>query len=66
MILEPPKIKYVTASTFPLSMCHEVLGLDTMIYLCFVLGFVLFYASFFILYFLPYQEVLYFIFTFYQ
>ena len=27
-ILEPKKIKSVTASTFPPSICHEVLGLD--------------------------------------
>ena len=28
MILEPKKIKPVTASTFPPSICHEVIGLD--------------------------------------
>jgi len=31
MILEPKKIKSVTASTFPPSICHEVMGLDAMI-----------------------------------
>ena len=32
VILEPPKIKFVTASTFSLSICHEVMRLDTMIW----------------------------------
>ena len=31
VILEPKKIKPVPVSTFPLSICHEVLGPDTMI-----------------------------------
>ena len=31
VILEPKKIKSVTASTFPPSICHEVMGPDTMI-----------------------------------
>ena len=31
VILEPPKIKSVTASTVSLSICHEVMGLDAMI-----------------------------------
>ena len=31
MILEPKKIKSVTVSTFSLSICHEVMGLDTII-----------------------------------
>ena len=30
MILEPPKIKSVTISTVSLSICHEVMGLDVM------------------------------------
>ena len=30
-ILEPKKIKYVTASTYPPSICHEVMGPDVMI-----------------------------------
>ena len=28
MILEPKKIKSATVSTFPSSICHEVVGLD--------------------------------------
>ena len=31
VILEPPKIKYVTISTVSPSICHEVMGLDAMI-----------------------------------
>ena len=31
VILKPKKRKSVTASTFPLSICHEVMGLDAMI-----------------------------------
>ena len=31
MILEPPKIKSVAVSTFPPSICHEVMGPDAMI-----------------------------------
>ena len=31
VILEPPKIKNVTVSTFPPSISHEVMGLDAMI-----------------------------------
>ena len=31
VILEPKKIKSVTVSTFSLSICHEVMGLDAMI-----------------------------------
>ena len=31
VILEPKKIKSVTASTFSPSTCHEVMGLDAMI-----------------------------------
>ena len=30
VILEPKKIKSTTVSTFPPSICHEVMGLDTM------------------------------------
>ena len=30
MILEPKKIKSATVSTFPSSICHEVVGLDAM------------------------------------
>ena len=31
VILEHRKIKFVTVSTFPPSICHEVMGLDAMI-----------------------------------
>ena len=31
VILEPKKIKSVTVSTFSLSLCHEVMGLDAVI-----------------------------------
>ena len=31
VILEPKKIKFATVSTFPPSICHEVMGLDAMI-----------------------------------
>ena len=30
MILEPPKIKSATVSTFPSSISHDVVGLDAM------------------------------------
>ena len=30
VILKPKKIKSATASTFPLFICHEVIGLDAM------------------------------------
>ena len=30
MLLEPKKIKSATVSTFPSSICHEVVGLDAM------------------------------------
>ena len=32
VILEPKKIKSVTASTFSPSICHEVMGVDPMIF----------------------------------
>ena len=35
VILEPKKIKFVTISTFPPSICHEVMGPDTMILIFF-------------------------------
>ena len=31
VILEPKKIKSVTVSTFPPSICHEVMGLDAVV-----------------------------------
>ena len=33
MILDPKKIKPVTVSTFPLPICHEVMGLDAVIFI---------------------------------
>ena len=39
VILEPPKIKSATASTFPPSICHEVMRQDTMILVFWVLIF---------------------------
>ena len=53
VILEPMKIKSATVSTFFLSICHEVMGLDAMIL---VFLNVEFQASFFTLIFHPHQE----------
>ena len=39
VILEPKKIKSVTVSTFPLYICHEVIGLDAMILVVWMLSF---------------------------
>ena len=39
MILEPKKIKSVTASTFSSSICHEVMGLDALILVYWMLNF---------------------------
>ena len=39
VILEPPKIKPVTVSTISLSICHEVMGLDAMILVFWMLSF---------------------------
>ena len=39
VILEPEKIKFVTASTFSSSICHEVMGLDAMISVLSMLSF---------------------------
>ena len=39
MILEPKKIKYVTASTFASSVCHEVMGPDATIIALWMFGF---------------------------
>ena len=55
VILEPKKIKFVTVSTFPPSICHEVMGLDAMILVVLNIGFP---ASFFILLFHLHQEAL--------
>ena len=47
MILEPKKIKSVSVSTFPPSICHEMMRLDVMIFIIFLN--VEFQASFFTL-----------------
>ena len=39
VILEPKKRKFVTAFTFPLSICHEVMGLDAMILVLLIFSF---------------------------
>ena len=39
MILEPKKIKSATLSTFPPSICHEVMGSDAMIFVLWMLCF---------------------------
>ena len=39
VILEPKTIKSVTASTFSLSICHEVMGPDVMIFVSWMLSF---------------------------
>ena len=55
VILEPKKIKCVPASTFPPSICHEVVGLDAMILVFWMLRF---RPAFFALLFHPHQEAL--------
>ena len=55
VILEPKKIKFVTVSTFPPSICHEVMGLDAMILVFLNIGF---QSSIFILLFHLHQEAL--------
>ena len=54
VILEHKKIKDVTASTFPPSICHEVMGPDAMI----LVSLMLFQASLFTLLFHPHQKAL--------
>ena len=62
MILDPKKIKSVTASTFSFSICYEVLGPDAMIlFLSFLT--VEIQASFFTLPFHPPHDALWFLFT---
>ena len=39
VILEPKEIKSVTASTFSLSICYEMMGLGAMIYIFLMLSF---------------------------
>ena len=53
-ILEPKKIKSVTASTFPPSICHEVMRLDAMIFVFWMLS----SEPAFSLLFHPHQEAL--------
>ena len=50
MILEPKKIKSVTASTFSLSICHEMMEPDAMIL-------VIMFKSFDILFFLKLDQI---------
>ena len=59
VILEPKKIKDVTASTFSPSICHEEMGPDAMI----LVSLMLFQARFFTLLFHPHQEALQLLFT---
>ena len=61
VFLEPKKINSVTVSTFPPSICREVIGPDTMILTYFNVEF---QTSFFILLFDSHQNALYFPFTF--
>ena len=53
VILEPKKIKSVTASTFPPSICYEMMGPDAMIFGFWMLSFK---PAFFTLLFHPRQE----------
>ena len=39
VILEPPKIKFLTVSIVTPSICHEVMGLDAMIFVFYILSF---------------------------
>jgi len=57
MILETKKIKSVTVTTFSPSICHEMMGPDTMIFFFFFFNIEL-QASFFTLLFHPYQQAL--------
>ena len=59
--LEIKKRKFVTASTFPPSICHEVMGPDAMILSVFHVEL---QASFFTVLFNPHQEALQLLFTF--
>ena len=58
--LEPKKQKFVTASTFSPSICHEVMGLDAVILVFLLLSFKLAFHS----PLSPHQEALNFLFTF--
>ena len=60
VILEPKRRKSVTASIFSLSLCHEVIELDVMILVFWMLSFK---PAFSLIFYLP-QEALSFLFTF--
>ena len=62
VIWEPKKRKSVTIFTFSSSICHEVMGPNIMIFVFFF--HIEFQASFFTVFFYPYQEALSFLFTF--
>ena len=55
VILELKKIKSVTVSTFPPSICHEMMAPDAMIFIFWTL---IFKPTFFTLLFCPHQEAL--------
>ena len=61
VILEPKKIKSTTVSTFSPSICHELIALDAMILVFWMLSFK---PAFFTLLFHPHQEALKFLFIF--
>ena len=60
VILEPPKIKFLTVSIISPSICHEVMGLDAMVFVFRTLGF----KPAFSLLFHFHQEALQFFFAF--
>ena len=62
VILEPPKIKFVTVSIISPFICHEVMGLDAMVFVFRTLGF----KPAFSLLFHFHQEALQFFFAFCQ
>ena len=59
VILEPKKIKLLTVSTLPPSICHELMGPDTMILVFWTLSFI----QLFTFLFHPHQGALLFLFT---
>ena len=61
VILEPKKIKSITASTFPPSICHKVIGPNALILVFWILSFK---PAFSTLFFHPYQDTLLFLFAF--
>jgi len=54
--LKPKKIKSVTISTFAPPICHEVMGLDAMLFVCWMLSFKLAFTS---LHFHSHQEAVF-------